>query len=294
MGDLVLTSKILLNMGVFGAGPRARDGQLIRPGLMGPPDVVHPGSVAKPSTSRSAAATPGVTDSVIAHLEELVLGELEPGSELPSESELADQLGVSRLTVREATKSLQARRLVDIRQGRRPVVAHPSARPIGDFFSAAVRRDPRRLMDLLEVRRPLEIHIASLAATSASRAAIAAAEATLVAMREAADDRVAFHESDIRFHESLAEGSGNQMLCFLIEAMEEPLRVARLQSMEGHLARGGSVDDVIEAHALILDRVKARDPEGAADAMRQHLGQTARDLRAYLSLAHTPAAEQGV
>jgi GntR family transcriptional regulator, transcriptional repressor for pyruvate dehydrogenase complex len=247
--------------------------------------------VVKPSPSRSTAASPRVTDAVIAHLEELVLGELEPGSELPSESELAEQLGVSRLTVREATKSLQARRLVDIRQGRRPVVAHPNAGPIGDFFSAAVRRDPRRLMDLLEVRRAIEVHIASLAATTASRAAVAAAEDTLAAMRAAADDRVAFHDSDIRFHESLAEGSGNQLLCFLIEAMEEPLRVARMQSMEGHLARGGTVDDVIAAHARILDRVKARDAAGAAEAMRQHLSQTARDLRAYLALGRSTSAD---
>lgn len=243
--------------------------------------------MAKPSSPRATAVTVGVTDSVIAHLEELVLGELEPGSELPSESELAGQLGVSRLTVREATKSLQARRLVEVRQGRRPTVAHPNAGPIGDFFSAAVRRDPRRLMDLLEVRRALEVHIASLAATTASRAAIAAAEASLTAMREAGDDRLAFHESDIHFHECLAEGSSNQMLCFLIEAMEEPLRVSRMQSMEGHLARGGTVDDVIEAHARILDRVKARDPEGAAEAMRQHISQTERDLRAYLALGRS-------
>jgi GntR family transcriptional regulator, transcriptional repressor for pyruvate dehydrogenase complex len=244
--------------------------------------------VARGSRERATAETVGVTDSVVAHLEELVLGELEPGAALPSESELAGQLGVSRLTVREATKSLQARGLLDIRQGRRPIVAHPSAGPIGDYFTAAVRRDPRRLMDLIEVRRGLEVHIASLAAATASRAAIAAAEATLVAMRAAADDPVAFHENDIRFHESLAEGSGNQLLCFLIEAMEEPLRSARMQSMQGHLARGGSVDDVIDAHVRILERVKERDAAGAAEAMRDHLSQTARDLRAFLALGGSP------
>jgi GntR family transcriptional repressor for pyruvate dehydrogenase complex len=216
----------------------------------------------------------------VQRLEDLVFGEFEPGAELPSESELATQLGVSRLTVREATKALQARGLVEIRQGKRPVVAHPNAGPIGDFFTAAVRRDPRRLMDLLDVRRALEMHIASLAATHAGRAAVSAMEMALAAMRAAADDAHAFHEADIHFHESLAGGAGNQMLSFLIEALEEPLRASRMRSLDGHIARGGTVDDVIEQHARILERVKARDAKGAAAAMSAHLEQTARDLKA--------------
>jgi DNA-binding FadR family transcriptional regulator len=221
-----------------------------------------------------------VTAVVIRHLEDLVLGDLAPGAELPSESDLAAHLGVSRLTVREATKTLQARGLVDVRQGRRPIVAHPNAGPIGDFFSAAVRRDPRRLLDLLEVRRALEVHIASLAATHASRAALQAMELALSTMHDKADDPVALHEADLRFHESLAVGAGNQLLIFLLEAMEEPLRAGRTQSMRGHLSRGGTVEDVIEQHARVLERVKARDAKGAAAAMLAHLDQTARDLKA--------------
>ena len=178
------------------------------------------------------------------------------------------------------------------------MVAHPNAAPIGDFFTAAVRRDPRQLLDLLEVRRALEVHIASLAAAQSSRGAVAAMELALTAMREAADDPVALHEADIRFHASLASGAGNQLLRFLIEAMEEPLRASRMRSMRGHLARGGTVEDVIEQHARILDRVKARDPKGAATAMLAHLEQTARDLRAAFTLAGLqlgpePAGEPG-
>jgi DNA-binding FadR family transcriptional regulator len=224
----------------------------------------------------------------VQRLEDLVFGEFEPGAELPSESDLAAQLGVSRLTVREATKALQARGLVVIRQGRRPVVALPNAGPISDFFTAAVRRDPRRLMDLLDVRRALEVHIALLAATHAGRAAISAMEMALAAMRAAGDDVHTFHEADIHFHESLAVGAGNQMLSFLIEGLAEPLRAGRMRSLGGHLARGGTVDDVIEQHAAILERIKDRDAKGAAEAMGTHLEQTARDLKAALMLTDVP------
>lgn len=238
---------------------------------------------ARRSTPRSR------TETVVRRIEELVLQELDPGAALPSESEIAAQLGVSRLTVREAVKALQARGLVESQRGRRPVVAYPNARPIGDFFTAALRRDPRQLFDLLEVRRALEVHIATLAAPNASRASITGMDAALDSMRLAADDPDGIHAADILFHESLAAASGNQLLSFLIEAMAEPLRTSRLQSLRGHLARGGTVEDVIEQHARILDRVKARDAKGAAAAMREHLAQTARDLRAALAVADTPA-----
>jgi GntR family transcriptional regulator, transcriptional repressor for pyruvate dehydrogenase complex len=230
-----------------------------------------------------------VTDTVVGHIEDLVFGELSPGAELPSESDLAARLGVSRLTVREATKSLQARGLLEVRQGRRPVVAPLTAGPIGDFFTSAVRRDPRRLLDLLDVRRALEVHIATLAAANAGRPAISVMETALTAMREAAgDDPLSIHDADIRFHEGLAAASGNQMLSFLIEAMEGPLHAGRMRRLRGHLSRGGTVGDVIEQHARILDRVKARDAAGAGAAMSDHLEQTARDLRAALLLTEEP------
>jgi GntR family transcriptional regulator, transcriptional repressor for pyruvate dehydrogenase complex len=258
--------------------------------------VVHADRVRNPAKGAAdRGATPdssaSVTDVVVRRLEDMVLAELDPGAELPSEPDLAAAFGVSRLTVREAVRSLQARGLVETRHGRRAVVAHPSAEPIGSFFSASVRRDPRRLMDLLEVRRALEVHIASLSAAQAGRAAIAAMELTLGGMREAGEDLVAFHESDVGFHASVAAGAGNQLLSFLIEAMEEPLRASRMRSLQGHLARGGTVEGVIEQHARILDRVRARDSKGAAAAMRAHLDQTARDLRAALTL--TSPAEAG-
>jgi GntR family transcriptional regulator, transcriptional repressor for pyruvate dehydrogenase complex len=237
-------------------------------------------------TDKSA---PPVLGSVIERLEELIFDGFEAGDTLPSEGKLAEGLGVSRPTLREATRTLEARGLVEVRQGRRLTVAAPNSALVGDFFQIAVRRDPRALLDLLEVRRALEVHIATLAAKRAGKGEIGDMEMSIAAMRAGADDSEAFHTADVRFHENLAAASGNRMLVFLIEAFAEPLRESRLRSFAGHQARGGGVDDVIEQHQTILDAVKARNPKQAAQAMREHLEQTEKDLRALL---HETPGEQ--
>lgn len=220
--------------------------------------------------------------SVVERLEELIFERLDSGEELPSEVKVAEALGVSRLTVREATRALEARGLLEIRQGRRPIVAAPNAALVGDFFNFAVRRDPRAVLDLLDIRVALEVHIALLAAKRATNADVADMEMSLAAMRAAEGNQEAFHASDVRFHENIAAATGNRLLVFLIEALAEPLRESRLRSFAGHLARRGGLEDVIEAHIAILDAVKARNPKAAAAAMRFHLQQTERDLRAWM------------
>jgi GntR family transcriptional repressor for pyruvate dehydrogenase complex len=185
------------------------------------------------------------------------------------------------LTVREATRALEARGLLEITQGRRPRVAAPNGALVGDFFKLAVRRDPRALLDLLEVRRALEVHIATLAAKRAGQGELADLEMSINAMR-AADGFEAFHAADLRFHENLAAASGNRLLVFLIEAFADPLRASRQRSFVGHQARGGGISDVIQQHQTILDAVTARNPKAAAQAMRDHLQQTEQDLRTVL------------
>lgn len=220
-------------------------------------------------------------DEVLEALEHLVLETLEPRASLPSEGELAGRLGVSRLTVREAVKVLAGRGLVEVRQGRPAVVAEPSARLFGDFFSNALRRDPGSLLELLEVRQALEIHIARLAAQRCSRAAIVGIELALAAMR-AAPDAQSFHDADVHFHEAMAMATSNRMLNFLVEALEQPLRDSMRQSQRGHELRGNTTDDIIDQHQTILDRVRDRDPQGAAKAMRETLITAELDLKAAL------------
>lgn len=212
------------------------------------------------------------------HLENLIFDRTyDAGDSLPSESELAAQLEVSRLTVREGVRSLAARGLVEVSHGRRPVVAAPNATLLRDFFSSSVRRDTGGLLELLEVRQAIEVHAAELAARNATQPQLDSLEAALEAMSAAADDD-AFTAADMRFHHGITEASGNRMISLLVEGMVDPLKAGRLQSLRGYLKGSPDLSDLIAEHRLVLERITARDAAGAARAMRKHLATTRRDL----------------
>jgi GntR family transcriptional repressor for pyruvate dehydrogenase complex len=239
------------------------------------------------ATATRSTAHPAV-DRVVAGLTNMVIGELTPGAQLPSESELAVTYAVSRLTVREAVKVLAGRGLLELARGRRAVVREPDGSAFGDFLSAMMKHDPKGLFDLIEVRQALEIHSAQLSAKRKNRAGLAAIEAALQGMRETAADHRnwdsatedRFHEYDVGFHEAMALSSGNRMLAYLLEAMAAPLRESFHLSMQGHKLRGYTPEATIAAHERIFERVKAGDGRGAAQAMRLHLRESERDIRA--------------
>lgn len=238
------------------------------------------------------AGRPAAVDRVVASLADFVIGQLSPGAALPSEAELADAHKVSRLTIREAIKVLAGRGLVEVARGRRAVVREPDGAVFGAFLAAVMRHDAKGLFDLVEVRQALEIQSASLAAKRANRAGLTAIDSALDGMRAAAaaigrdPDEPAhmqrFHQFDVGFHEALALSSGNRMLTFLLEAMAEPLRLSFQLSVRGRRQRGQSLHDTIDAHARILAAVRAGDGRAAAQAMRAHLKDAERDIRAAL------------
>ena len=233
------------------------------------------------------------TERVLEQLEAMIANELEPGAKLPSETALALDYHVSRLTVREAFKVLAGRGLLDIGRGRRAMVRTPNGNVFGSFLATMIQRDPKGMIELVEVRRALEVQAASLAAKNTNRAGLAAIHAalegmasvapaiTVMATRPAALQR--FHDFDVGFHEALALASGNRMLAILIEALAIPLRTSFGMSLKGREMRGGTTIETLKAHEAILHFVQAGDAKRAAQAMRAHLQDAERDMRAVLS-----------
>lgn len=227
-----------------------------------------------------------------------ILTAMPPGTSLPSEAELASRFEVSRVTIREALKILAGKGLVDLGRGRRAVTREPDGTAFGDFLSAVIQHDPKGVFDLVEVRLSLEVQSVSLAARRISRPGLVAIESALSGMKEAAallaetdsvDAERSLHHYDVGFHEAIAMASGNRVLTFLFEAMTKPLEKSFFLSRRGRELRGQSMGDVVRAHQLILDHIKAGNVRGAADAMRAHLEDAGRDMRAALG---TTASEK--
>lgn len=243
---------------------------------------------------RTAAA------AVAEALAQMVLTGMTPGTSLPSEADLAARFEVSRLTIREAIKLVAGRGLLDVGRGRRAIARQPDRIALSDFLSGHVQSDPKGLFDLMELRQATEVLSASLAARRLNRAGLAALEAAITGMRdatkaheaeqeaEAAEQR--FHDFDLAFHGAIALASGNRLISNLFEAMAVPLRRGFYLSLRGHFERGGSLNQTMAAHELIFEAIRDGNPKAAEVAMRTHLEETERDIRAVLDGVPSPIA----
>lgn len=196
-----------------------------------------------------------------------------PNDLLPSQGELAVELGVSRIVVREAMKHLEAEGLIEIAQGRRirvkPAGPHAAMRTL----DAMLRRSDGSLAHLLEVRRPLEGEIAALAASRISPEQLRTLEGTIVDLEalKTLDRRI---EADLLFHRTLAEATGNPVFLLLLDTVAGLLRASRIASIGTH-----GVAAAVEGHREILKAVAGRDPAGAREAMLRHLKYNEKQLK---------------
>ncbi len=195
---------------------------------------------------------------------------------LPTERELATQLGVSRSVVREATKRLEQQGLLEIRQGLGTRTVNRLHKPLNDSLHLLIPDEVERLRQLIEVRLMVEPGNARLAAERATpeqMKALRLAHQSLVAAQNATDAITA----DMAFHRELASASGNQIAALLLHSLSDLLQ-ASLQLGYDRVAP----ERAISEHQRILEAIERRDSAGAADATHQHLLTAKADLGLHL------------
>lgn len=211
-------------------------------------------------------------EQVADHIRGLVMtGQLTPEERLPTEETLASGFGVSRATVREALRTLSAEHLIRTAKGSHggSFVTIPTAEHISASFGANLHllsHTDLPLEDFLELREVLEVPAARFAAERRSRESLEKLRAAMP------DDPVTFGTEtnfayNRTFHAELVEAAGNKLLAIAAVPIFTVLQTHHSSAPLGADFHRCVYDD----HSAILDAIERRQPDKAADHMREHL-----------------------
>jgi GntR family transcriptional repressor for pyruvate dehydrogenase complex len=217
----------------------------------------------------------------------IVEDQLQPGWSLPPERELAQRLGVNRMTVRQGLYLLQQRGLIDVKVGSGSYLTSMAPSVVADSIGRYFVFGRCSHRELAEVREALEPQVAALAAEHATSEDLARLQ-TLVEQLEASAAKAdigACVLADLEFHLELAAASKNKLLI----AVMSGLRQVMSTWLQTQIERAYS-EVRTRGHRLVYEAIASHDAERARDEMRVHIRE------AYLSLLDkedTPAAGSG-
>jgi len=219
---------------------------------------------------RAVGSKEGLVARVVQVIEDQIVdGRLALGTRLPPEREFAESLGVSRPVVREAVRALATKGLLETRQGVgttvRAVTHDEVATPLTLFLRTCGQEID--LEHLYQVRSILEVENAGLAAKQRTEQDLRELTQICEDMQAAANDAEQFASKDSEFHRRLAQTTHNPLMVLLLDSVQKMMAEVRtLVSKQPNLS-----DRVMPTHKGILERIAAREPEGARAAMREHI-----------------------
>jgi len=192
---------------------------------------------------------------------------LKPGDKLPTERELSELMKVSRPSLREALKSLEMMSIIRIRQGSGAFVNKLEPESVVEHLDIVFTLDDTLYHDLYKARRVLESAIAGMAAELITDEELAEIELNVTRAAQAVRKPREFLELDFQLHSLILKASKNRILPVFIQSINKLNRFMREKTNSYLKIRQSAVRD----HQLILETLRARDPEKAARAMERHL-----------------------
>lgn len=221
-----------------------------------------------------------VSEAVVKQVQEAIFsGQLEPGDRLPPERELAEQFGLSRMSVRLALRTLESAGLVEIRVGSSggAFIREANFDPLRETLASMLRSKKASILDLAEARKIVETATAELAAQRAT-------EEDLQALREAVEAaRRSFKSGDpnygphsVNFHAALARAAKNHVLDLTVQSF----RAFFSDVLEKFLPTPDMAERALADHWEMYKAVEARDSARARQIMSEHLAYFENKVKA--------------
>lgn len=199
---------------------------------------------------------------------------LRPGDRLPPERELAEQLQVSRPSLREALRALSIMHVVETRQGSGTYISSLEPKRLVEHLDFVFALADSTYLSLFEARKVVEVGICGLAAERITDGEIARLERCLEKSRQGFTDIDVYFQADVEIHEIITEAAASPILSRIMASISHLSRASRQRTV----VLPGIVQQVIEDHTAIVRALKLRDPDAARLAMHQHLAHVEQRL----------------
>lgn len=218
-----------------------------------------------------------VIDEAVEQIRALIIdGRLQPGDRLPQEGVLAETLGISRNSLREAVRVLEQMRVLTVRHGSGTYVSslEPSQLLEGISFAVEMMRDDtiREVIEVRELLEPAATRLATRRMTPENLDAIRAAyEKNRI--QTTVEDLV---HTDIEFHSAIVHAAGNETLSTILDGLSS--RTVR-QRIWGGVVSENAVGRTVDLHRIILQAIESGDEHAAEAAAFTHVAQSRRWLK---------------
>jgi len=228
----------------------------------------------------SAVSVGRVSQVIVDQIRQLIRqGRLKAGDRLPSERDLCERFGVSRVTVREALRVLEAGGLIDVRVGARggAFVPSPIQAPLGEGLADLLQLSPLTAAQVTEARMVFELGIVPLVVDRATEEDLVALERLCDEQEKALEDERYNMEMSAEFHVRVAACTHNPAIEMLVQSFHGPL----LMSLkEAHNAEPLMGHRGAREHLDFVHAVRRRDIIEAENIMRTHVERTAGRVKA--------------
>ena len=230
-----------------------------------------------------------IADSVIEEIRRMINdGELKVGDKLPNQNEFSAQLGISRISLREALHTLELLGVIEQRPGYGTAIKAMVPVLFSDNLAPPMMSDERATVELIEARKFIEVGVAELAARNASEEQIRELADITGKMKQALKERKEdeYTSLDVQFHFLIAKASGNQVMNYFLTNIREYLEQFIQETFS---VLPGLLKRSLKFHVNIYLAIKDRDSKKAVDHMKRHMEDIQRALEQYYEIAKKKA-----
>jgi len=213
-----------------------------------------------------------IYEEIVDQLKELIIsGQLKPGDRLPPEKHLVESFRVSRASIREALSALETMGLLEVRSGEGAYVKEIKPENVVESLSLMLTMEKGTILELLEVRKILEVQAVALATERITHNYLEQLETALNEMKMAFANAEGGEKADLLFHYTITRATNNKILIRLMDTISDMMQ-RMLKSSRAELYKGKYTPELLlEEHLRIYEAIKAQDPVLAQKHMIEHL-----------------------